>query len=410
MNYLEYAIEVCGSAILALLENPLRSSLTSLGMIVAVGSVIAVVSLIEGLTHSIESEFKNLGANQLTIAPNSVNFAKSGKTKKNFGVREIQAVTRVHGVDAVVPIYLSKNIIPTVRFRGSQTNTRLIGTTHGYSNISNSFVASGRFFNLDDKRRKRRVSVIGDDVYNSLTLVDPIGKHIEIADEWFKIVGVLERKGSFLGVNQDNVVLIPDSTFQVLNGNDESNLELIIQVVVADGSVNESLSESIERRLRLVRDIGEHEESDFEIQSSDQVAGIFGNIVGIVTSVLVGIISISMIVGGIGIMNTMLASVAERTREVGLAKALGATRLDILMQYLTESIILCLFGGCVGIILGYALGWVVAFSVPGLPQPIIPLWGVLLAVTFSTISGIAFGVLPAARAADLNPIDALNTG
>ncbi|MEX0617352.1 MAG: FtsX-like permease family protein, partial [Pseudohongiellaceae bacterium] len=254
---------------------------------------------------------------------------------------------------------------------------------------------------------RRRVAVIGDAVRENLSLPDnPVNEYFELGGEWFKIVGLLESKGEIMGFNQDDIVLVPFATMQSIQGN-RTQTDIQIQLRAGEDAEIDELATRVTTLLRDAHDLGVEDSDDFQIQTPEQLMQTVDNIIGMVTLVVGGIVSISLLVGGIGIMNIMLVSVTERTREIGICKAIGAKRHHILLQFLIEAVVLSLFGGLIGLALGYGLGTLIATNIPSFPPASIPLWAVALSLGFSAFVGIIFGILPAAKAANLDPIDAL---
>ena len=294
-----------------------------------------------------------------------------------------------------------------LRYGSNVAFTPVRGTTHSYQDVYQAHTAIGRFLSVADDRRRRRVCVLGDRTREALGLADdPVGEYVELAGEWLKVIGVMERQGEFLGMSQDDYALVPYRTMQSLMGQDVPT-DMAIQLTLAPGVDRDYVRERIGQVLRRAHGLRPGQADDFKLQTPDQITDAFAEIGSVVTAVVGGIVGISLLVGGIGIMNIMLVSVTERTREIGIQKALGATRVDILMHFLTEAVVLALLGGLLGLLLGYGLGTAIAAVVPGVPSIVVPLWAVGLAIGFSGAVGVVFGILPASRAADLRPIDAL---
>ena len=235
---------------------------------------------------------------------------------------------------------------------------------------------------------------------------DAIGEYFRIGNEWCKIIGVIEKRGELFGFSQDDFVLLPYGTAKRIMGASR-DMDIQIQLLVEDINRQDEVKDRIRRVLRKEHGLKRGQPDDFKVQTAEQLTESFNSIINSITAVSAGIVGISLLVGGIGIMNIMLVSVTERTREIGILKALGATRQNILMQFLIEALTLCMIGGLVGIAIGFGLGWLVSALVPGFPDPHIPLWAVLLSFGFSAAVGIIFGIVPAAKAAQLDPIDAL---
>jgi putative ABC transport system permease protein len=294
-----------------------------------------------------------------------------------------------------------------VNYQGLSTTAQVIGTTPSFQKVGQAFVDVGRFLSNSDVDTRRNIAVIGEEVRKDLSLPeDPVGEYIQVNNEWLKIVGLLESKGSFLGQGQDTQVLVPFSTMARLNGN-RFRPNIQIQMSVADINDIEFVTETIRRLLRNAHNLDEDEEDDFGFQTADQLQDTIGSILDTVTIVMGGIVSISLLVGGIGIMNIMLVSVTERTREIGICKAIGAKRHHILLQFLLEALVLCLIGGVVGLAIGYGIAAIATALIPGFPGAHTPLWAIGLALGFSGAIGIIFGILPAAKAANLDPISSL---
>jgi putative ABC transport system permease protein len=291
---------------------------------------------------------------------------------------------------------------------GSQTSfSQIMGTTYAYQEVSQSYMSVGRFIAQSDDATRRRVVVIGDTVRENLSLPDnPLNEYVEIGGEWFKIVGLMKPKGDIMGFSQDDIVFMPYNTMRSLQGN-QARTDIQIQLSLSDTAVVENVVQQLTSLLRNAHDLDSDEDDDFQIQTAEQLMETFDTVINMVTIVIGGIVSISLLVGGIGIMNIMLVSVTERTREIGICKAIGAKRHHILMQFLIEALLLSLLGGLIGLAIGYGLGTLISNGIPGFPPASIPLWSVALALGFSGFVGVLFGILPAAKAANLDPIDAL---
>jgi putative ABC transport system permease protein len=282
----------------------------------------------------------------------------------------------------------------------------IVGTASTYQKLNTVYPADGRFFNRSDDNSRRRVAVLGPSVISKIDIKgDPIGQHIGVSGEWFKIIGVAEKRGKLFGFDQDDFILLPFSTTRaLLGGAEEPNITISLQV--DESSQLEQVKQHIKNLLRRSHKLSKDAADDFEIATADQMLDTFDAIVGSTTLVLGGIVGISLLVGGIGIMNIMLVSVTERTREIGIQKALGATRFDILLQFLIEAVFLCLLGGLIGLLLGFGAGSLIS-NLTGLPSATVPGWAIFLSFGFSAGIGLIFGIIPAAKAANLDPIDAL---
>jgi putative ABC transport system permease protein len=382
-----------------------RSFLTALGIIIGVAAVIAMVSIIQGLSALIDEQFQGLGANSVTVrAFTSLEDALSGQSSR-LSTDDYDAIRyRVNGIDSITPMMPVQG---RVDYQSLSTNAQVIGTNYNFQTVNQAFVSRGRFLSLSDDETRRNIAVIGTEVRKDLSLPeDPIGEFIQVNGEWLKVVGLLEEKGSFLGQGQDNQVLVPFSTMARLNGN-RYRPNIQIQLSVADVTEIETVLASIRRVLRNSHNLNDDEEDDFSFQTADELQDSIGSILDTVTIVMGGIVSISLLVGGIGIMNIMLVSVTERTREIGICKAIGAKKHHILLQFLLEALVLCLIGGVVGLGIGYGIAAIATALIPGFPGAYTPLWAIGLALGFSGAIGVIFGILPAAKAANLDPISSL---
>ncbi len=401
-------IESFRSALQSIRAHSFRSFLTSLGIIIGVASVIAVVSIVQGLSASISDEFKGLGSNSLTVRAHTP-FDEAMQGKQNvLGLNDYQQI-RVHldDVSNVSPAFMPfGNFGTTVRHAGQSTFTQVQAVTEAYQEAHQRFPEHGRFIRESDETSRRKVAVVGSKVREKLKLPDnPVGLFIEIGGEWFKIIGVTEEKGETLGFSKDDFILIPFAVGQSVAGNDVK-LNISITFSVNEIEQLEVIQGRLISLLRQMHHLKPGQANDFKVQSSQELTESFDKIIATMTMVLGGIVSISLLVGGIGIMNIMLVSVTERTREIGICKALGAQRHHILMQFLIEATTLSLLGGLVGLGLGYLIG-VGASMMFSIPAAVVPWWAILMAFGFSSVVGIVFGIMPAAKAANLNPIDAL---
>jgi len=400
-------IESSRSALASIYAHGLRSFLTTLGIVIGVASVIAVVSVTQGMSSFIGDTFASLGSNSLTIQSYTPFEDQMKGIRARLTPEDMELIERrVEGVASITPI-LYANRSSQIKF-GSQTAfSSIIGTTYAFQEVSQNYMSIGRFVAESDNLTRRRVAVIGDKVRENLSLPDnPVNEYVEIGGEWFKIVGLLEAKGDIMGQSQDDMVLVPYNTMRSLLGN-QARTDIQIQLSLSENAVVENVTQQLTTLLRNAHDLDSDEDDDFRIQTAEQLMETFDTVINMVTIVIGGIVSISLLVGGIGIMNIMLVSVTERTREIGICKAIGAKRHHILMQFLIEALLLSLLGGLIGLAMGYGLGTLISSSIPSFPPASIPLWSVALALGFSGFVGVLFGILPAAKAANLDPIDAL---
>ena len=405
-------------ALRALAVNKLRSALTMLGIIIGVGSVITLLSVGQGVQNLVAGQLESIGTNLLFVFPGNLNDSQSQRgmvTELTLTLPDAEAIADPANVPDMNQI--APELMSTGQVGYGRTNLKLSvsGITPAYESVRNFPVAVGSFIQDTDMSSQARVAVIGSKVYERLfdSGTDPIGATIEINNVPFKVIGVLESKGTGggMGGNQDEIVLVPLSTAhqrlfpRYHNSRGEPQVSVIyVQVVSADRMAE--ASDEISQLLRSRHNIDFASDDDFSVINQKDLLSIFGQITGVLTLFLGAIAGISLLVGGIGIMNIMLVSVTERTREIGLRKAVGAKRRDILAQFLIEAIILSLIGGALGILLGAAGAMGISRLQSDLKAVVTP-QSVLLAISFSTAIGLFFGIYPATRASRLNPIEAL---
>jgi putative ABC transport system permease protein len=398
-----------------LLANKLRSALTMLGIIIGVGAVIALLSVGQGLEYYVTGQFQGLGSNLLFVMPGALEEVQGhGRTTRIVGLtygdaRAIADPLNVSGVVDVAP-ELTRNALAV--YSSEETRSSISGVTPEYADVRNFHAVEGEFITQEAMNGRSRVAVIGQTVVEDLFPPDvyPIGQVIKLNQMPFRVIGIMEEKGGSMGFDQDNVVLVPLSTaatrlFEGRSISGDYSLSMISVQVVNEDSI-EVAREQITQLLRARHKIQFQNEDDFTVLSQEDFIEVFGDIMRVLTIVLGAIAAISLVVGGIGIMNIMLVSVTERTREIGIRKAVGAKRRDILMQFLIEAIMLSLVGGAFGIMLGFIGSGAIAQFVPDL-TPKVTLGAILLATGFSAAVGLFFGIYPATSAARLNPIDAL---
>jgi len=402
-------LESIRSAFESIRAHGFRSLLTSLGIIIGVTSVIAVVSIVQGLSYTINAQFAGLGGNSLTIRSYTP-FKKQlqGRLAK-LRDSDLQVISRrVDGISDITPVLFTQTGAQgSISYRSQVAFSRVIGIGPSYADVNSVYPQDGRLFTVDDDVRRRLVCAVGVDVIENLEMPDdPVGEFFRVGNEWCKIVGVMEKRGELLGFSQDNFVLLPYGTAKRIMGASR-DLDIQIQLLVDDMNRQDEVKDRVRRVLRQEHGLKAGEPDDFKVQTAEQLTESFNKVIDMVTAVSAGIVGISLLVGGIGIMNIMLVSVTERTREIGILKALGATRQDILLQFLIEALTLTMIGGLVGVAIGYGLGAFVAAMLPGFPAAHVPMWAVFLSFGFCAGVGIIFGIVPAAKAANLDPIDAL---
>jgi len=393
-------------ALQAIRANKLRSVLTALGIVIGVAAVITMVSLGAGAQKSIQDRIQALGTNLLSIFPGRSfmrGVAVSFDTRANLTIDDAIALTQgTTTLKAVVP-ELSRN--QQVQYGNQNNNVRILGTTANYADVNNFTLLAGRMFTQGQDESRQRVAVLGASIPTMFNVnpVAMIGQTIQIRGISFEIVGVLNAKGTGGFDNQDERILIPLQTAQYrIFGSDRVG-NITVQVGHPD-SVNIAMLE-IERVLRRTHQIRPGADNDFQIRNRMEFLATFEETTRTFTFLLAGIAAVSLLVGGIGIMNIMLVSVTERTREIGTRKAMGATRRNIMLQFLVEAVTLCMFGGTIGILMG--AGTAIAMSkLAGWNTLVSPL-SVIVAFAFSAGVGIFFGLWPARRAASLDPIVAL---
>ena len=403
MDILE-SIKMAGKTLVA---NKLRSSLTMLGIIIGNASVIAMVGIGQGAQKLASEQFESLGPNVLFIIPGNQNAQRNRDIPRTLILEDAIAISRqVPSVSQVAPQIQSRQ---SVTYSNKNTNAQIVGATPEFLPVRSFDVAKGRFFSEQDIKANNQVAVLGLDIVNKLFgNKNSIGERIRVNNISFQVIGVMEAKGSFLGSNQDDVVYLPLTTManRIIGRTSPYGLEVsFISVSAKDANNIGAAQYQISNLLRLRHKITT--EDDFTVRTQKDVLQIVGTITGALTLMLAAIAGISLLVGGIGVMNIMLVSVTERTHEIGLRKAIGATQQDILIQFMIEAIILSAAGGIVGTLVGVSGIMVVGAFTP-LKAGISPA-AIMLAVGVSGGIGLFFGVVPARRAAKLDPIVALRS-
>lgn len=388
--------------------NRLRSALTMLGMIIGNASVVAMIGIGEGAQRFAADQFKSLGPNVLFIVPGNDNARnRTLNIPKTLVLGDAKAIAeQVPSISDVAPQL--QNQAPVV-YGNKRKSTLVMGTTERFAIVRDYNVARGRFITQQEFQRGTPVAVIGSKLAETLFgTKNPLGERVRVRGLSFKIIGLLASKGSFLGNNQDDVLIVPLSTLasRLTGRTSPYGVEVtFISVSAKSQSQMAAAKTQITNLLRLRHKIVN--EDDFTVRSQDEALSIIGAVTGALTIMLVAIAGISLLVGGIGIMNIMLVSVTERTQEIGLRKAIGATQSDILIQFLIESIILSAVGGIIGIMIGAGTVIMVGVLTPLKSSVSVP--AIALAVSVSGGIGVFFGVVPAQRAARLDPIVALRS-
>jgi putative ABC transport system permease protein len=385
--------------------NKLRTGLTMLGIVIGVFAVITLVSLGASARRYVADRFAVLGANLMIIMPGRQDTI-GGEMMVNFSsvhkltLEDAEAIRRrLPSITGVAPVVYG---IGRIKQENVSRNTWVTGTGYEYPTVRDHWPALGQFISLEDVDRERRVAVLGAKARRELFgEANPLGKFITVMGSPFRVIGVMESRGTSLGFDLDDVVFVPVSVARRL-----FNTDSMYHILVRAGSDEEvpGAAASI-RKLIQSRHNGE---DDITIVSQNQLLATLNSILEVLTIILSCIAAISLVVGGIGIMNIMLASISERTQEIGLRKALGARARDILIQFLVESAVLATLGGVIGVLITGLAVLAARRVFPSIPI-VMTLWAVILAVTFSAGMGIFFGVFPARRASRLSPMDALRT-
>ena len=390
----------------ALMANKMRSLLTMLGIIIGVGAVIAMVSIGMGVRNNIQQSIASLGSNMLIVMPGAENRtgvrggAGSKTTLEDEDADAIKA--KIGGIDNVSAMVSGSY---QVVFGNSNWKTSVQGVSPDYMDIRSLEVESGIFITEHDMVKRNRVAVIGSTVSENLFGgSNPVGQNIRINNQPFKIIGVLKKKGqSSMGQDQDDVIIVPMTTAQerMLGVNYVHS----INVQVSSPDIMDEVQEDIETLLRQRHHIAKGQEDDFNVRNLTSLMETMDSTTAMITMLLGAVAGISLLVGGIGIMNIMMVSVTERTREIGIRKALGATFRYIMMQFLIESVVIGIIGGVIGIFMGCTLSIAVAefFNF----NTVITLLPIAVSFSFAVGTGLFFGIYPARKAAKLDPIEAL---
>ncbi len=399
--------EILTVALGALRANKLRSMLTMLGIVIGVAAVIAMVALGNGAQKSVQDRIASLGTTLLSVQPGqAVGVGGIRQTdQQKMTLDDARAIEERATVITAVQPEMSRQL--QLQYMNKNTNTQIVGASSNYLEVRKFTLRAGRMFTSGEDQARKRVAVLGPAVMDNLGVENPegiIGEQVRIRGIQFEVIGVLASKGQGGGFfNPDDQVLIPVQTAR-FRAFGTDRLRSINVLAVNETKVPDAMAE-VQKILRREHRLRAGKDDDFVIRNQADFLGTFAETTKVFTYLLAGIAAVSLLVGGIGIMNIMLVSVTERTKEIGIRKALGATRINILLQFLIEAIVLCLLGGIVGILLGAGgavglnkgLSWNTDVSLPS----------IILAFVFSAAVGIVFGVWPARRAARLDPIQAL---
>ena len=390
----------------SLIANKMRSILTMLGIIIGVAAVIALVSIGNGVKQDIQNSISSLGSNLLMVmpgAPRTPGVRPSQGSMKSLKVSDYQAISKLDGVKAASP-YTANSYVSI--YQSKNWTTTVSGVSSNFQDVNNWTMSEGRFISSKNVENRERVAVVGQTVVKNLFAGDdPVGKEIRVKNIPFRVIGVLNSKGNgTMGNDQDDVIFIPYTTaMERVEGVDYLRM---VYVVASDDDGIDRLQSDIENLLRVRHGIKDTNLDDFNIQNMKSIMETMEQTTGTLTLFLGAVAAISLVVGGIGIMNIMLVSVTERTREIGIRKALGATYFVIVTQFLIEAVVISLMGGLIGIALGIGASKLIGLA-SGM-STVISVPTIILSFAFSMAIGLVFGIYPARKAAKLNPIDALH--
>ncbi len=394
--------------------HPLRTMLTLLGIVIGVSTVMVMMALLEGLRIKVNNDMSQLGANVFRVDKWPQGFHIGGGNSMNWNKISKRPALTLDDKRAILehcPSVIRTSAAgwaPAQKVKTAQTETQanvfINGTTPDYPDTSGVNVAKGRYFNEQEDLDGRSVVVLGPDVADRLfPSLDPVGQEVRLKNRPYTVVGVLTRRGKVLGLfNLDNMVMIPMNTFLAGYGKRRS---VSINVQAKDKDSTDKAMEEVQRLMRARHQLGVAAENDFETSTNESMAKSLNDMSNVITAATFGVCLLSLLVGGIGILNIMLVSVTERTREIGVRKALGARRSRILLQFATEAVVLALVGGVLGLGLGLGLAGLGRWAL-GL-YTAVPLWAVVVSLAMSSGVGVVFGIYPAARAARLDPVDAM---
>jgi putative ABC transport system permease protein len=387
-------------------EHKLRSFLTVLGVIIGTGAVIGVGSIIAGLDGAITGLLRSFGPNTVIVTKTTAmgNATREERRRKPLTLEQARAVNeRATSIEHVSPFLLPPNGIHSARYKGTDMfGIQMGGTEEGYA-AGGTTMRAGRFFSDTENAHHMPVVVVGEDVAKRLlTNLDPIGKRIDVDGHELEIIGVMDRPAASLPGQDDTRVLMPYFTMRKMF---PSAREHMFIVIAYPGMISKAQDET-RALLRIARRDPFNAPDTFSITTAEQMIEQFHSVTAMVALVMVILSSIGLLVGGIGVMNIMLVSVTERTREIGVRKAIGARKSDIIVQFLTEAVVLTVLGGIFGLILGWMISRAAGMVFPSLPTAV-PLWAAASGVGVSVAVGLFFGIWPASRAARLDPVEAL---
>jgi putative ABC transport system permease protein len=397
--------EAVGMGLAAIKAYKLRASLTILGVVMGIMTVTGMSSIVAGLNASMAKQIENLGSSVLLIrpfAPGEHVTDEEWRRRKGLSVDEVEAIAALPLVRSISPMELVR--VEMIKYGNQKVqDATTLATTSSYETVHDAFVQRGRFISDVDVDRAAPVVVLGTDVVDALFAgVDPVDKEVFLDGRRFRVIGVMERKGKFLFQSRDNIILIPRGSIQ---RRDDRFRFMVADVKPISPLVIDKAVDQIREVMRRKRKLRYTENDNFAVVTQDTLTDLYRQITGGIYMVMIAISSIGLMVGGVGVMNIMLVSVTERTREIGVRKALGAKKRDILWQFLTEAMTLTGTGGLLGIAIGGGVAWLVNKFSP-FPAVVQTSW-VLVAFFTALAVGLFFGLWPAAKAARLDPIEAL---
>ena len=397
------------SALNSIQSHAIRSLLTVLGIIIGVASVIAVITIMEGLSSNISRGLNDLSSDMVTLRAFTTVENRMLGIENTLSYSDFELLKRrVGNIENITPVMQPTSLTATVQYGRTTAQTQIIGTESSYQKLVKTFPEQGRFLKLSDDLNRRRVVFIGKSLAKKLGMPKrPIGEFVKIAEDWFRVIGLAESKGDLFGMDQDNYLMAPFSTIKSVNGS-EATENIMIRFRPSATANLVKIKQEMYSLLKSKYKLKGNLDDKFEFITAEKMRKNFSDITNGVSIVLGGVVSISLLVGGVGIMNIMLVSVTERTKEIGIQKAIGATSSFILLQFLIEALILSALGGVLGVLTGYAFASFISLFISSMGMVSVPLWSITLSLVFTTLIGLIFGILPAIKAAKLNPIQALN--
>ena len=405
-------LEIFSMALDSIKTHKLRSFLTTLGIVIGVMTVIGMVSVIQGLNQSIAGEIERIGSNLIIIQKNEpvrVGMqSEEERQRKDLSIEDAQAIQQECPLVKAMTIQLTPDFsrLPEVKYQNLKSDNAIIfGADENFNTVYSVYLPKeGRSFTGAEVRHSARVCLIGTEVADALfPHMSPVGKELRIGPEKFTIIGVMGKRGQMFGQSRDNLVVIPYTSLMKYFPYDKSSLQ--ITIIPSDPTkINETI-EQVTNLLRLRRKVPPNKPNDFAVFTQETLLSLYNQITGAGFIVMIVISSIGLLVGGIGVMNIMLVAVKERTREIGIRKAIGARARDIVKQFLIEAMVLTSLGGIIGILIGFGLSLLIKLATP-LPAAV-TWWSVFLGLSVSMAVGLFFGIFPAQKAARLDPIACL---